>query len=810
MTKGRRPSFTGDDDGNQGGGLLSNVSAFEDKRAKRCFLFPKSWDIHWSDLYLLLTFRFRDFRHRKERRLFDAVDTHKTGYVTLDELIHFQEQAVQGSSLEDLDIPLLTFRPDISRSLVALYHFDVALEGHLSFDEFLLLQDYLRQVEYPDEEVVCGCIPHPKVWLKRLKKKKGRKSTNDGNNEDQIPLRSPKNRRTHTGERILARRINAHGELQELDCDQNSYSMPEPSPARSYTAFGVDDEVNSDSNDAVIDVENFLANDPSQSEDETQEMDEEDSEALAAEEKRQQDRRAMLVQALKSSKGRKRFIEWLYRLADTTESDDITMDELVVFLKAIRKDGINPEAFVDPSEDYDDAGKAKRKVSQPLPSRIDPNYLQVLAERIMLRYNDNRDGKLTKEEFMQLASMVEREYELFDNAYQGGDIIGPYRLLRTLGKGAEGVVKLANNVETGEKKAVKIIRRGNVASMSRVDREVEAMVMLNHPAVVSVNEVLETESSIFLVMEYCAGGHIEDYISPTRPMSEAAARFYFSQLLDGMLYCHQQCVCHRDLRIENLMLDNRGNLKITDFGHAGIFQQGWDVFQTMLVGSISHLAPEQVTGTVYSGEKIDMWSVGIILYIMVTGCAPFQGDSAEELLQNIKEASYVALPEGIVGQGCGEIIRSTLQVDHSARPSCAQLKEHEWMNGPMEKLVLAHCDFFLRQSYKGVKEFVDDIKLRLTECDSDVTDTGIESVEATVRTVSDDEEFRSNQMEGMRPVSMSVLHCVHKFHNMVFKVLITMMSNDAGVSKLYPLVEFDLQSGYVFLCYSPALLLASL
>ncbi|EKX55106.1 hypothetical protein GUITHDRAFT_47223, partial [Guillardia theta CCMP2712] len=201
--------------------------------------------------------------------------------------------------------------------------------------------------------------------------------------------------------------------------------------------------------------------------------------------------------------------------------------------------------------------------------------------------------------------------------------IGPYRLLRTLGKGAEGVVKLANNVETGEKKAVKIIRRGNVASMSRVDREVEAMVMLNHPAVVSVNEVLETESSIFLVMEYCAGGHIEDYISPTRPMSEAAARFYFSQLLDGMLYCHQQCVCHRDLRIENLMLDNRGNLKITDFGHAGIFQQGWDVFQTMLVGSISHLAPEQVTGTVYSGEKIDMWSVGIILYIMVTGCAPF-------------------------------------------------------------------------------------------------------------------------------------------------------------------------------------------
>eukprot|EP00961_Rhodomonas_salina_P038128 512648-Rhodomonas_salina.1 len=165
------------------------------------------------------------------------------------------------------------------------------------------------------------------------------------------------------------------------------------------------------------------------------------------------------------------------------------------------------------------------------------------------------------------------------------------------------------------------------------------MVMLDHPSVVAVKEVLETEASIFLVMEYCAGGHLEDYISPTRPMSEAAGRFYFGQLMAGVTYCHEkvppehhtpthrhlppsntepplhslslalcgsrvlaecvcgavcglvgqgvrgwvwQGVCHRDLRVENLMLDNRGHLKITDFGHAGIFQQGWDVFQTMM------------------------------------------------------------------------------------------------------------------------------------------------------------------------------------------------------------------------------------
>jgi len=433
---------------------------------------------------------------------------------------------------------------------------------------------------------------------------------------------------------------------------QSSHGLQSPSPQTPGTPCGhsrhasferVNEEEEEDDNDDDDDDDDELSadeNDEFAAKKKSDEMDE-----------LQKQRRAMLVQTLKSNKGRKRFMEWLYRLADSGHNNYITEKELIVFLKAIAADGINPEVFVDPSEDCEGTigsmstiDRSERNV-ECNSTRLanDEAYLKDLSTRILERYDDSKTGTLLREEFMQLAALVEREYELYhlneeEGATGGTSSIGPYRLIRKLGKGAEGVVKLGINKETGMKKAVKIIKKGNIASMSRVDTEIEAMVVLDHPCVVSVDEVLETESNIFLVMEYCAGGHLEDYISPKRPMSSAAARYYFDQLVGGIVYCHSKGVCHRDLRVENLMLDNKGNLKITDFGHAGMFEVGWDVFQTMLVGSVSHLAPEQVTGTVYSGEKIDVWSAGIILYIMVTGMAPFQADSPEELLDLIREA----------------------------------------------------------------------------------------------------------------------------------------------------------------------------
>ena len=217
------------------------------------------------------------------------------------------------------------------------------------------------------------------------------------------------------------------------------------------------------------------------------------------------------------------------------------MGELVTFLKAIHADGINPEVFVDPSEDYghdDDTptcaqaipsrshdkivtgeavspgtsdkllgdaplshefpGAAASRVGSPkIPKRRDvldkqhPGYLNLVGSRIMMRYNESHSGSLSREEFMQLATMIEREYELSDVNFSAAERVGPYRFIRTLGKGAEGVVKLAINSDNESlgKRAVKIIKRGNIACLARIDREIEAMVLLEHPTVVACVEV---------------------------------------------------------------------------------------------------------------------------------------------------------------------------------------------------------------------------------------------------------------------------------------------------------------------------------
>lgn len=197
------------------------------------------------------------------------------------------------------------------------------------------------------------------------------------------------------------------------------------------------------------------------------------------------------------------------------------------------------------------------------------------------------------------------------------DMLKNYVLGRKLGVGASGVVRLAVHRDSHARKAVKIIHRGDVTDMSRLDTEIKAMLLLRHPRVVQLDEVLEDPERIYFVMELCGGGSLADIVAE-KPLDERLARFYFAELVEGVAYCHAQGVCHRDLKLENLLCDNLGHLKITDFGHAGIFQKGWDIFQTGLVGTLWHLAPEQIAGQAYSGERVDVWAMGVALCVTAT------------------------------------------------------------------------------------------------------------------------------------------------------------------------------------------------
>ncbi len=173
------------------------------------------------------------------------------------------------------------------------------------------------------------------------------------------------------------------------------------------------------------------------------------------------------------------------------------------------------------------------------------------------------------------------------------------------------------------------------------------------------------------------GGTLADMVR-IKPLSESLARFYMRQLIPAIKYCHTMGVIHRDIKLENLLLTNRGNLKISDFGHAGIYREGWDLFSTSLVGSLWHISPEQVSGTVYKGAKIDIWALGVVLYRLLSGGRPpFHSDVSSEVLDAILNARFSSLEH--VSAEANDLIRKILVVDPNERLSLRGISEHPWM-----------------------------------------------------------------------------------------------------------------------------------
>lgn len=180
--------------------------------------------------------------------------------------------------------------------------------------------------------------------------------------------------------------------------------------------------------------------------------------------------------------------------------------------------------------------------------------------------------------------------------------------------------------------------------MSRLDHEIESLKILrNHPHVVQLEEVLEDNKNIYLRMELLGGGSLTDLVRlyPTQTLPENVTRYYMRQLFETLAYCHSMGICHRDVRLENMLLDNNAKLKLSDFGQSGVFAAHWDLFATTLVGSIYNLSPEQVLGVCYSGQKIDVWSAGIAMFCLLVGCPPFFEADSTELLSSIVNCKHL-------------------------------------------------------------------------------------------------------------------------------------------------------------------------
>ncbi|PWN33287.1 Pkinase-domain-containing protein, partial [Meira miltonrushii] len=279
---------------------------------------------------------------------------------------------------------------------------------------------------------------------------------------------------------------------------------------------------------------------------------------------------------------------------------------------------------------------------------------------------------------------------------------GNYLLLQTLGEGEFGKVKLGVHKEWGEEVAVKLIKRDKVgtsdgqlqitgpskdpAKMSKVEKEIRVLKDVRHPNIVRLYEVIESDRYIGIVLEYASGGELFDHILAHKYLKDRDACRLFAQLISGVSYLHQKKIVHRDLKLENLLLDRNRNVIITDFGFANNFENKNDDLMATSCGSPCYAAPELVVQDgLYAGSAVDVWSCGVILYAMLAGYLPFDDDPANpdgdniNLLYKYIMATPLSFPD-YIGPQPRDLLCRMLVPDPLKRTTLAGVMAHPWLS----------------------------------------------------------------------------------------------------------------------------------
>jgi maternal embryonic leucine zipper kinase len=252
-----------------------------------------------------------------------------------------------------------------------------------------------------------------------------------------------------------------------------------------------------------------------------------------------------------------------------------------------------------------------------------------------------------------------------------------YELHETIGSGGFAKVKLATHTLTGEKVAIKIMDKKALGDdLPRVKVEIDAMKDLRHQHICQLMQVIETDEKIFMILEYCPGGELFDYIVAKDRLSESEARFFFRQIIAALAYIHSKGYAHRDLKPENLLLDDNQCLKLIDFGLCAKPKGGMENLLRTCCGSPAYAAPE-LCGKSYLGAEADLWSMGVLLYALLCGYLPFDDDNINLLYKKIQQGKY-ELPAWLTADS-SHLLADLLQVDPKKRITMQQLVFHPWV-----------------------------------------------------------------------------------------------------------------------------------
>ncbi|XP_009608924.1 CBL-interacting protein kinase 2 [Nicotiana tomentosiformis] len=264
-------------------------------------------------------------------------------------------------------------------------------------------------------------------------------------------------------------------------------------------------------------------------------------------------------------------------------------------------------------------------------------------------------------------------------ANTGTILLERYELGRLLGQGTFAKVYYGRSIRTGQSVAIKVIDKEKVLRVglvNQVKREISVMRLVRHPNIVHLYEVMATKSKIYFVMEYVKGGELFNKVARGR-LKEDVARKYFQQLINAVDFCHSRGVYHRDLKPENLLLDEDENLKISDFGLSALAEsKRQDGLLHTTCGTPAYVAPEVINRKGYDGAKADIWSCGVILYVLLAGYLPFHDSNLMEMYRKIGKSEFKC-PSWFPPEVRRLLVRM-LDPNPHTRISIAKIKESSW------------------------------------------------------------------------------------------------------------------------------------
>jgi len=254
-----------------------------------------------------------------------------------------------------------------------------------------------------------------------------------------------------------------------------------------------------------------------------------------------------------------------------------------------------------------------------------------------------------------------------------------YKFSKTLGKGSFGKVILGIHILTGKKVAIKIIEKSimkNASIRAKILQEVYILQNVKHANIIRLLEVFEENEQLFIVMEYASNGDLLKHLKNKGRMNEKNAKIIFKQIVYGLGNIHSKNILHRDIKLDNILLDSENNVKICDFGVSKILTKNTRIYEKC--GTPAYIAPEVISGEGYENYYIDHWSLGIVLYAMLCITVPFKAENMNDLLQVIK-ITKVSFPVKL-SQNCKDLILNLLKINPYERLSIPKILLHPWLS----------------------------------------------------------------------------------------------------------------------------------